>query len=125
MPLAVAWRRHIDMLKQFKPGLSEAFSVATPSNTGDGIRMGRAIGAATVNMSYFSCYPWAIDRGNGLFYTGAGRDARLYGSIHVNADGVRFVNELAEPAIVGEYVAAEGLDQLHHRRPCHRRGDVR
>ena len=98
---------NIDMLKQFKPGLSEAFSVATPSNTGDGIRMGRAIGAATVNMSYFSCYPWAIDRGNGLFYTGAGRDARLYGSIHVNADGVRFVNELAEPAIVGEYVVQQ------------------
>lgn len=98
---------NIDMLKQFKPGLNEAFTVACPSNTGDGIRMGRSIGAATTNMNYFSCYPWALDRGNGAFTSGAGRDARLYGAIHVNADGLRFVNELAEPAIIGEKVVLQ------------------
>lgn len=98
---------NIDMLKQFKPGLSEAFTVACPSNTGDGIRMGRSIGAATTNMSYFSCYPWALNRGNGAFTSGAGRDARLFGAIHVNADGHRFVDELAEPAIIGEKVVLQ------------------
>lgn len=98
---------NIDMLKQFKPGLSEAFTVACPSNTGDGIRMGRSIGAETVNMNYFSCYPWALNRGNGAFTSGAGRDARLFGAIHVNVDGNRFVDELAEPAIIGEMVVLQ------------------
>lgn len=98
---------NIDMLKQFKPGLKEAFTVACPSNTGDGIRIGRSIGAATVNMNFFSCYPWALDRGNGAFSAGACRDARLFGAIHVNADGRRFVDELAEPAIIGEKVVVQ------------------
>jgi len=98
---------NIDMLKQFKPGLTEAFSVACPSNTGDGIRMARAIGAGSTHMNYFSCYPWAIDRGKGVFITGAGRNARHYGAIHVNSDGERFVDEGEEPAFIGEQVVQQ------------------
>lgn len=66
------------------------------SETGDGLRMGTAIGADVINMDLVKKYPQGVETtpGHGLAATASSTDTiKKSGAIYVNKDGKRFVNE--------------------------------
>ena len=87
-----------EMVKEFLPGPIDA-SCSPPGNTGDGIRMGAGFGARLGNMTQATWGPMAIIPG--LEVDGKQRGTLLRfertapGSIMVNTEGRRFVNEAA------------------------------
>lgn len=68
------------------------------SDSGDGLRMGKALGAATINMDLVKEYPQGVETTphHGLAATASSTDTmKKSGAIYVNADGKRVVNELS------------------------------
>lgn len=68
------------------------------SDQGDGLRMGEAIGAGTINLDLVKQYPQGVETTphHALAATASSTDTmKKSGAIYVNSDGERIVNELA------------------------------
>ena len=94
------------------------------SSTGDGIKMGLAIGAATENMGAFQPYPAYIGPGK----RAVAPEVALSGGIMVDAGGKRFVDETRYPGGLGTKmlelpgkqayeICDERIYQLHRNAP--------
>ncbi len=66
-----------------------------PTETGDGFKMGTAIGADTINLEYVKTYPNGVEvqPGRSMDTTGSSTFAVRGSAIFVNTDGKRCVNE--------------------------------
>ena len=66
-----------------------------PTETGDGFKMGTAIGADTINLDYVKTYPNGVEvqPGRSMDTTGSSTFAVRGSAIFVNVDGKRCVNE--------------------------------
>ena len=92
----------VDLRTAYKPTLSAALNCTNHKGaTGEVIRMAKQVGADTTHMEFVQLYPCAnpktggIDQAAFLCYSGTG-----YGLVYVDAQGNRFVNELASREVV-------------------------
>ena len=80
--------------KEVKKGLFYGLD----SDSGDGLKMGRAIGAGTINLDLVKQYPQGVETTphHALAATASSTDTmKKSGAIYVNSDGKRVVDELA------------------------------
>ena len=80
-----------DMMTQYNPALANAVTTNHAGATGDGITMGEAVGADTVDMEQIQLHP-TVYQENGLLVS---ESVRSMGGILVNSEGKRFCNDLA------------------------------
>ena len=81
---------NLDMVAQLKPELKGFVTTNAPGNTGDGIQMVQAVGAATVDMDQIQIHPTVEQKTSALITEGLRGD----GAILVNAEGKRFCDEV-------------------------------
>lgn len=80
------------------------------SDSGDGLKMGRAIGAATINLDLVKQYPQGVETTphHGLAATASSTDTiKKSGAIYVNTDGKRFVDEMKGLGILTDATKAQ------------------
>ena len=94
---------NFDMMTQYNPSLAGAVTTNHPGATGDGITMGVAVGAATVDMEQIQLHP-TVYQETGLLVT---EGVRSDGGILVNAEGNRFCNDMS----TRDAVSAAELEQ--------------
>ncbi len=82
---------NFDLMCSFNPSLKNAVTTNHPGATGDGILMAEAVGAATVDMDQIQLHPTVYQATSML----VSEKMRSLGAILVNAEGVRFTNDLA------------------------------
>jgi fumarate reductase flavoprotein subunit len=78
-------------------GVKQFLFYGLDSDSGDGLKMGREIGAATINLDLVKQYPQGVETTphHGLAATASSTDTiKKSGAIYVNTDGNRFVDEL-------------------------------
>lgn len=78
------------------PKMKSFLFYGVDGETGDGLKMGEAIGAATINMDLVKQYPQGVETRphHGLAATASSTDTmKKSGAIYVNRDGKRFVDE--------------------------------
>lgn len=78
-----------DMLRRYVPAMADAEYIGAQGNTGDGIRWGTAIGAATDHMSGYQAHGYVCAR----YGTRLAPEIPFLGGIVVNANAERFVRE--------------------------------
>ena len=78
------------MVAQLKPELDGFVTTNAPGVTGDGIKMAEAVGAATVDMDQIQIHPTVEQATSALITEGLRGD----GAILVNAEGLRFCDEV-------------------------------
>ncbi len=81
---------NLDMVAQLKPELKGFVTTNAPGSTGDGIQMAQAVGAATVDMDQIQIHPTVEQSTSALITEGLRGD----GAILVNAEGLRFCDEV-------------------------------
>lgn len=81
---------NLEMVSQLKPELAGFVTTNAPSITGDGIQMAQAVGAATVDMDQIQIHPTVEQKTSALITEGL----RGNGAILVNAEGLRFCDEV-------------------------------
>lgn len=91
------------MMRKYSPSYADEYMFANPGNTGDGIKMGMAVGADTVFndgvIGLRGVVPTSFaDATNGLVWMPY---------LMVNQEGERFVNESTDYPIVHTYLAAQ------------------
>jgi len=104
-----------EMRRRYHRGLSDpAWSAAQPGDTGDGIRMGMAAGAAVEQMHTAWWTPTFVHPDGRAEALIIGKS--MPGCIFVNRAGERFTNEAApyEDVVRGQYAAHERKDSI----PC-------
>ncbi len=77
--------------------VKEGLFYGLDSDSGDGLKMGEKIGAATINLDLVKQYPQGVETmpGHGLAATASSTDTmKKSGAIYVNLDGKRVVDEL-------------------------------
>lgn len=79
-----------DMIARYRPEIRDTATSNQPGTQGDGIVMGEAIGAATVDMKEIRLNP-TLPAGSPVIVSEIVRGA---GGVFVNRDGVRFISEL-------------------------------
>ena len=79
-----------EMLAQYRPELLDAVTTNQPGATGDGIVLAQAIGADTVDIDQIQVHP-TVEQGTATLLS---EGIRGDGAILVNAEGLRFTNEL-------------------------------
>ena len=88
------------LVKTYRPDLGELSTACNLDTTsGDGIRMGEAVGAKTVDMMYIQLHPCGlVDPANPESREKliASESLRGDGGIILNREGIRFVNELSK-----------------------------
>lgn len=93
-----------EMLDHYAPHYAEAVFVAGAGSQGDGLRMGRELGAGLADMDYvkgtFGKHPTDETNDHSL-------QAVYKGAIAVNQDGQRFVNESISYKLLGDAVMAQ------------------
>ena len=89
---------NFELMASFDPSLANAVTTNHAGATGDGILMAEAIGAATVDMEQIQLHPTVI-QSNGLLVS---ESLRSHGAILVNAEGVRFVNDMDGRDVVSQ-----------------------
>ena len=82
---------NFELMCSFNPSLANAVTTNHPGATGDGILMAEAVGAATVDMDQIQLHPTVYQATSML----VSEKMRSLGAILVNAEGVRFTNDLA------------------------------
>ena len=92
-----------DMMTQYDPALANAVTTNHAGATGDGITMGEAVGADTVDMEQIQLHP-TVYQETGLLVS---ESVRSMGGILVNSEGNRFCNDLA----TRDAVSAAELEQ--------------
>ena len=85
-----------DMVVKYNPDLAGFGTTNVAAATGDGIAMGTAIGAATVDMEQIQTHP-TVHPETQTMYTEA---VRGNGAIIVNKEGARFTNEMGTRDVV-------------------------
>ncbi len=85
-----------EMAVEYKPDLVGFGTTNVPGATGDGIKMGVAAGAATVDMEQIQTHP-TVNPDTQTMYTEA---VRGNGAILVNKEGKRFTNEMSTRDVV-------------------------
>ena len=85
-----------EMAVEYKPDLAGFGTTNVPGATGDGIKMGVAAGAATVDMEQIQTHP-TVNPDTQTMYTEA---VRGNGAILVNKEGKRFTNEMSTRDVV-------------------------
>lgn len=86
-----------ELLSRYIPKAADIPFPGHPGSTGDGIKMGLAIGAAVENMNAFQPYPAYIGPGKRAIAP----EIALSGGIMVDQTGKRFVNETHYPGGLG------------------------
>lgn len=81
---------NFDMMTQYDPSLAGAVTTNHAGATGDGITMGEAVGAATVDMDQIQLHP-TVYQETGLLVS---ESVRSMGGILVNNSGKRFCNDM-------------------------------
>ena len=81
---------NLDMVAELKPELKGFVTTNAPGITGDGIKMAEAVGAATVDMDQIQIHPTVEQKTSALITEGLRGD----GAILVNAEGLRFCDEV-------------------------------
>ena len=81
---------NLEMVAQLKPELDGFVTTNAPGVTGDGIKMAEAVGAATVDMDQIQIHPTVEQATSALITEGLRGD----GAILVNAEGLRFCDEV-------------------------------
>ena len=79
-----------EMLAQYRPELRDAVTTNQPGTQGDGIMFSTAVGADTVDIDQIQVHP-TVEQTTATLLS---ENIRGDGAILVNADGVRFTNEL-------------------------------
>lgn len=79
-----------EMLAQYRPELRDAVTTNQPGTQGDGIVFSTAVGADTVDIDQIQVHP-TVEQTTATLLS---ENIRGDGAILVNADGVRFTNEL-------------------------------
>jgi fumarate reductase flavoprotein subunit len=79
-----------DMVAQFRPELRHTATSNQPGTQGDGIRMGKEIGAAVVDLKEIQVNPTLLADSPVI----VSEIVRGAGAVFVNRDGVRFISEL-------------------------------
>ncbi|MDD7442984.1 MAG: FAD-dependent oxidoreductase [Sutterellaceae bacterium] len=80
------------------------------SDSGDGLRMGRELGAGTINLDLVKQYPQGVETTphHGLAATASSTDTiKKSGAIYVNTDGNRFVDELKGLGVLTDATKAQ------------------
>ncbi len=81
---------NLEMVAQLKPELDGFVTTNAAGITGDGIKMAEAVGAATVDMDQIQIHPTVEQATSALITEGLRGD----GAILVNAEGLRFCDEV-------------------------------
>lgn len=81
---------NLEMVAELKPELDGFVTTNAPGITGDGIKMAEAVGAATVDMDQIQIHPTVEQKTSALITEGLRGD----GAILVNAEGLRFCDEV-------------------------------
>lgn len=81
---------NLELVAQYKPELKDFVTTNAPGIVGDGILMAQAIGAATVDMDQIQIHPTVEQATSALITEGLRGD----GAILVNAEGLRFTDEV-------------------------------
>ncbi|WP_251449018.1 flavocytochrome c [Vermiculatibacterium agrestimuris] len=81
---------NLKMVAELKPELDGFVTTNAPGCTGDGIKMAEAVGAATVDMDQIQIHPTVEQNTSALITEGLRGD----GAILVNAEGLRFCDEV-------------------------------
>lgn len=81
---------NLDMVAELKPELKGFVTTNAAGVTGDGIKMAEAVGAATVDMDQIQIHPTVEQATSALITEGLRGD----GAILVNAEGLRFCDEV-------------------------------
>ena len=92
-----------DMVVEYKAELTGYVTTNAPTITGDGIKMGIAAGADTVDMTEIQIHPTVV-QSNGAMIT---ESLRGDGAILVNVEGQRFTNEVLTRDVVSANVIAQ------------------
>lgn len=92
-----------EMYTSYRPDLAGFVTTNAPGITGDGIKMGEAIGAATVDMDQIQIHPTVEQSTSALITEGLRGD----GAILVNANGERFVDEVGTRDVVSAAEVAQ------------------
>lgn len=87
---------NLDMVTKYKPDLAGFMTTNAPGIQGDGIAMGEAVGAATVDMEQIQIHPTVEFNSAALITEGLRGD----GAILVNAEGQRFIDEVGTRDVV-------------------------
>lgn len=85
-----------DMVAKYQPSFDGYITTNAPGITGDGILMGEAVGAATVDMDQIQLHPTVYQETSALITEGLRGD----GAILVNAEGQRFIDEVGTRDVV-------------------------
>ncbi len=81
---------NLEMVAELKPELKGFVTTNAPGITGDGIKMAQAVGADTVDMDQIQIHPTVEQKTSALITEGLRGD----GAILVNAEGLRFCDEV-------------------------------
>lgn len=93
---------NMDMISKVRPDLEGYVTTNQIGSTGDGIKMIEALGGTTVDMDQIQVHPTVQQEKSYLI----GEAVRGEGSILVNSEGTRFVNELTTRDKVTEAINA-------------------
>ena len=89
---------NFELMASYDPSLADAVTTNHSGAQGDGIMMAQAVGADTVDMEQIQLHPTVI-QSNGLLVS---ESVRSHGAILVNAEGKRFVNDMAGRDVVSQ-----------------------
>ncbi len=89
---------NFELMASYDPSLADAVTTNHSGAQGDGIMMAQAVGADTVDMEQIQLHPTVIQQ-NGLLVS---ESVRSHGAILVNAEGKRFVNDMAGRDVVSQ-----------------------
>ncbi len=81
---------NFDLMASYDPSLANAVTTNHSGAQGDGIMMAQAVGADTVDMEQIQLHPTVIQQDGTL----VSESVRSHGAILVNANGVRFTNDM-------------------------------
>ncbi len=87
---------NVDLCASYKPELAGFVTTNAPGATGDGIKLGQAVGAATVDLDQIQIHPTVEQSTSALITEGLRGD----GAILVNAEGKRFTDEVGTRDVV-------------------------
>mgnify|MGYP000992875862 CR=1 FL=1 len=87
---------NVELCASYRPDLAGFVTTNAPGATGDGIQLGIAAGAATVDLDQIQIHPTVEQSTSALITEGLRGD----GAILVNADGKRFIDEVGTRDVV-------------------------
>ena len=87
---------NVELCASYRPDLAGFVTTNAPGATGDGIQLGIAAGAATVDLDQIQIHPTVEQSTSALITEGLRGD----GAILVNAEGMRFIDEVGTRDVV-------------------------